>query len=223
MDMPDFHRRVLAAALDACHTHGLVLAGGYAMRAHGLVDRPSRDLDFATFAATGLEEITTQLADVYHAAGFEVEVTRGTPLLGRLVVTDPVTGQWCAVDLMKMPLQRPPTVLDALPVASLDDMVGMKVAALHGRSVPRDLIDVFSVADLYGHRELERLGALFDEEFQLEQLLFQLDAGMAFDDDAFAEYGLNQDEMLRLRRFLLAWYDDLAMRLAEEEHLRVGP
>jgi predicted nucleotidyltransferase component of viral defense system len=220
--MPDFHRRVLAAARAACHTHGLVLAGGYAMRAHGLVDRPSRDLDFATFTVTALKEITTQLADVYRAAGFDVEVTRGTPLLGRLVVTDPVTGQWCAVDLMKMPLQRPPTVLDTLPVASLDDMVGMKVAALHGRSVPRDLIDVFSVTDLYGYPELERLGALFDEELRLEQLLSQLDAGMAFDDDAFDEYGLDRDEVRRLRRFLLDWSNDLGMRLAEEEHLRAG-
>lgn len=120
---------------------------------------------------------------------------------------------------MKKPLQRPPTRVELYPVASLDDMVGMKVAALHGRSVPRDLVDLAAVADMYAFAELERLGALFDEEFQLETLRYQLDTAIAFDDYAFAQYGLDQERLRQLRRFLLAWSEDLAMRLAEEAHL----
>jgi hypothetical protein len=83
-----------------------VLAGGYAVRAHGLVNRPSKDVDFATDSFRPLDEITDVLADAYRAHGFEVEKARGTPPMARLDVTDPSTGQTCAVDLMKMALQR---------------------------------------------------------------------------------------------------------------------
>jgi predicted nucleotidyltransferase component of viral defense system len=222
MEMPEFHRRVLDAAFDACNNHKLVLAGGYAMRAHGLVDRPSEDLDFATITSTSLDDITDAVAAAYRTAGFEVEKVRGTPLLARLVVTDSITGQSCAVDLMKKPLQRPPVVMDVYHVASLDDLVGMKVAALHGRSVPRDAVDLSAVADLFGFAELERLGSVFDDEFSLETLRFQLDAGIAFDDAVFEGYGLTSEEILRLRRFLVTWSEDLSMRLAEEAHLSPG-
>jgi hypothetical protein len=135
------------------------------------------------------------------------------------MVTDPLTGQSCAVDLMKKPLQRPPVVMEIYPVASLDDIVGMKVAALHGRSVPRDLIDLHSVADRYGFIELERLGSRFDDEFSLETLRFQLDAGIAFADAAYEPYGLGHEEVSRLRRFLIAWSEDLSLRLIEDSHL----
>lgn len=42
MDMPPFHRRILDTALEVCEMYGLVLAGGYGMRAHGLVTDPAR-------------------------------------------------------------------------------------------------------------------------------------------------------------------------------------
>ncbi|MCZ7473305.1 MULTISPECIES: hypothetical protein [unclassified Micromonospora] len=40
---------------------GLMLAGGYAMCAHDLVDRPSQDIDFATAAALPLDAVTDRL------------------------------------------------------------------------------------------------------------------------------------------------------------------
>lgn len=222
MEMPEFHRRILDAALETGRKHGLVLAGGYAMRAHGLVDRPSEDLDFAVFSGTPLEVISGDVAGAYRAAGFQVTHTRGTPLLARLMVTDPSTGESCAVDLMKKPLQRPPVVMEIYPVASLDDIAGMKVAAMHGRNVPRDLIDLFAISDRYSFTDLERLGSRFDEEFRRDILKFQLDAGIAFADAAYEPYGLDHEEVSRLRRFLIAWCDDLSMRLIEEEHLALG-
>jgi hypothetical protein len=92
----------------------------------------------------------------------------------------------------------------------------------HGRSVPRDLIDLYAIADRYGFIELERLGSRFDDEFRLETLKYQLDAGIAFADAAFERYGLDAAEISELRRFLIEWCDDLSMRLAEEEHLALG-
>lgn len=222
MEMPKFHRQTLDAALETCQRYGLVLAGGYAVKAHGLVDRPSKDLDLATFSTRPIEEITDALASAYRASGFEVTKLRGNPLFSRLMVTDAVSGSSCAVDLMKMPLQHPPVMMEICPVADLDDLVGMKVAALHGRTEPRDLIDVFSVAEHYPFIELERLGSLFDEDFTREGLILRLQTGVAIDDGEFTAYGLHAEDVNRLRRFLLGWCDDMSVRLAERDHLAAG-
>ncbi|NES26758.1 hypothetical protein GCE86_30125 [Micromonospora terminaliae] len=46
--MDTLRRRLLKIGFSAGDDLGLVLAGGYAMCAHELVDRPSQDIDFAT-------------------------------------------------------------------------------------------------------------------------------------------------------------------------------
>lgn len=189
------------------------------MRAHGLVDRPSQDLDFATITPTPLAEVASALTSSYQAAGLDVETVRGTYVLGRLIVSDRDTGQSCAVDVMKLPLQRPPTIVDVWPVADLDDLVGMKVSAVQGRGLPRDLIDVASVAEHYSFIELERLGQLFDDDFRLDGLVARIELGMSLDEARFREYGLDEAAILRVRRFLLAWYESLSMRLAEARAL----
>ncbi|MFC4536204.1 nucleotidyl transferase AbiEii/AbiGii toxin family protein [Sphaerisporangium dianthi] len=219
MDMPPFHRRIMDAALEVCDAHGLVLAGGYAMRAHGLVERPSQDLDFATVAFTPLEDITADLARALERDGLEVAHQRDSPRLARLTVSEPVTGQSAAVDLMKEPLQRPAVDMEFCSVASMDDVVGMKVGALCGRALPRDFIDVLAVADRYGLPDLERLGALFEDGFSLENLAFKLESGLTLDDALFAQYGLDDDEIARVKAFVLAWYEDLSLRIAEETAL----
>jgi len=42
------HALLVEAALPVCSRYGLAVTGGYAIKAHGLVDRPSEDIDFAT-------------------------------------------------------------------------------------------------------------------------------------------------------------------------------
>ena len=49
------------AALPVCARYGLAVAGGYAVKAHGLVQRPSEDIYFATWTAAPMEEIVAAL------------------------------------------------------------------------------------------------------------------------------------------------------------------
>ncbi|MFI7546287.1 nucleotidyl transferase AbiEii/AbiGii toxin family protein [Actinoplanes sp. NPDC049599] len=56
--MDPFHQRLARTAFDASDDLGLVLAGGYAISAHHLTSRPSRDLDFATMSTLPLDVIT---------------------------------------------------------------------------------------------------------------------------------------------------------------------
>jgi hypothetical protein len=48
MNLNALHRRLLRDVLEIGNTFPLVITGGYAVQAHGLVDRLSRDIDVAT-------------------------------------------------------------------------------------------------------------------------------------------------------------------------------
>jgi hypothetical protein len=46
------HALLVELVLPICARYGLAIAGGYAIKAHGLVTRPSDDIDFATADAS---------------------------------------------------------------------------------------------------------------------------------------------------------------------------
>lgn len=66
MKLSDLHRRLLAAVIDIGTPYPLVIAGGYVIQAHGLVERFHQDLDVATANPAPMS------ADVA-AAAFSVE------------------------------------------------------------------------------------------------------------------------------------------------------
>jgi len=70
------HLRVLLDGLPVFERYGLLLAGGYAFRAHEILRRPSRDLDFATRDATPLPELAGYVRSAFQAAGYHVELSR---------------------------------------------------------------------------------------------------------------------------------------------------
>ncbi|GAA3444799.1 nucleotidyl transferase AbiEii/AbiGii toxin family protein [Planomonospora venezuelensis] len=216
MGFPPFQERILQIALPACDRFGLVLAGGHAMRMHGLTDRPSRDLDFATAAETPLPEVADGMAETFRRAGLEVTLHAVTPRMGRMVVTDPVNGQSCEFDLMREALQHGPVLVGDLSVIGLEDAVGLKMRALHERSLARDVIDVAAVSELYGFRELERLGRLHNEEFSLAELVMRLEFVDLIADEEFEAYGLDEERIGEIRRFAAAWVEDVKLRRAEE-------
>ena len=74
------------AALPVCARYGPAVAGGYAVKAHGLVERPSEDIDFATGTAAPMEEIVAALASAYRMVGFEVRVLDAEGRKGHLLV-----------------------------------------------------------------------------------------------------------------------------------------
>lgn len=80
--------------------------------------------------------------------------------------------------------------------------------------LPRDLIDIHAASRLRTTTELEALGRRHAwDEFTLEGLKFRLDSADWYDDQAFAEYGLGDDEIADLRRWAQAWSDDINRRL----------
>jgi hypothetical protein len=98
------HRALVQAVLPVCSRYGLAVAGGYAVKAHGLVERPSDDIDFATATGAPIREIVAALAAAYLTAGFTVQVLDADGRKGHLLVTFPLGGDPDANMLLCAPL-----------------------------------------------------------------------------------------------------------------------
>jgi hypothetical protein len=74
MNLNDLHRRLLQDVLEVGNAFPLVITGGYAVQAHRIVDRFSRDIDMATNSAMAMEAIVTTVVDGLTGRGWRVEV-----------------------------------------------------------------------------------------------------------------------------------------------------
>jgi len=68
VNLTDLHRRLLADVLDVGGVYPLALTGGYAVQAHGLVNRLSQDLDVATENPERMEDIATSVRTDWKSA-----------------------------------------------------------------------------------------------------------------------------------------------------------
>jgi hypothetical protein len=90
--MDPLHQRLTRVALATVGKYGFCLAGGYAVQAHGFLDRPSEDVDLFT-TATAEPHFPTAVAAViqaYRDDGLDVAVTINNTGFARLQVTDPL-------------------------------------------------------------------------------------------------------------------------------------
>ncbi len=220
MNLTELHRRLLADVLAVGEAYPLAVTGGYAVQAHGLVDRLSQDLDVATENPDRMEDIAASVRTGLEGRGWSVRALEADPLSARLIVTDPKSGEECEVDILKEAFWRPPVATEFGLVLSLDDVVGTKVRALADRGLARDLIDVRAAADRWSRTELETLGQRHArDDFDLSELQARLGGADWIDDSEFAAYGLDSEEADELRRWALSWADDIAVRLHDPEDL----
>ena len=64
MPVSDLHRRVAAVALAAAAEHGFALGGGNALLAHGVIDRPTQDVDVFSDEQGGVEAAARLIVSV---------------------------------------------------------------------------------------------------------------------------------------------------------------
>ncbi|WP_149548732.1 nucleotidyl transferase AbiEii/AbiGii toxin family protein [Streptomyces marokkonensis] len=215
----DVHERLAGDLLAVGAPYALVLAGGDAVRAHGLVDaRISRGVDLATEHPAAMAEIADAVRAGLEGRGWTVGSREADPLAARLAVGEPASGAECRVDLRKEVLWRPAVETRAGPALSLEDLTGTAVRALADRGLPRDLVDVHAVSDRWSHPELEELGRRHaPDTFDLAELQSRLTGTEWLDDGEFRAHGLDGPAIDDLRRWAQAWADDIAERLVEGE------
>ncbi|MGX1509683.1 nucleotidyl transferase AbiEii/AbiGii toxin family protein [Streptomyces collinus] len=217
MKLTPLHERLLADILDLGSPYPLVLTGGYAVQAHGLVERISRDLDVATENPAPMQEIVASLTAGLSARGWRTTHVQTDPLSGRFLVTDPDTGEECEVDVLKEAFWAPPAQTPYGPVLSLDDVIGTKVRALADRGTVRDLIDVQAASRHRSTADLESLGRRrAHDEFSLEDLRDRLIGADWYEDEDYTAYGLTFRQIEELKAWALEWVEDLGARIDDE-------
>jgi hypothetical protein len=85
------HERIARVALAAGAKYGLALAGGYAVSAHGMGNRPSGDVDlFTSWQRRGeFPELIAAVVAALEAAGYKVSVILSAETFTRLALASP--------------------------------------------------------------------------------------------------------------------------------------
>ncbi|GGX44301.1 MULTISPECIES: nucleotidyl transferase AbiEii/AbiGii toxin family protein [Streptomyces] len=201
----------------------LVLAGGYAVRAHGLMPDASVEgpLEVATESPEPMDRVAAAVRTGLTERGWLVRPLEIDPLSARLLVTGVEGAEEHPVDLVKETLWQQPVATDLGPALSLDDLIGTKVRALADRGTARDLTDVHAAAAHWSFPDLEEQGRRHAwDEFDPADLQSRLEATELLDDREFTTRGLDAEAVPALRRWVRAWADDIAERLLEQEALR---
>ncbi|MEU1318579.1 hypothetical protein [Streptomyces tibetensis] len=218
LPVPEPVGRLLGDLLAVGEGYSLLLAGSYAVLAHGLVQRAGWDVEVATEHPAATEVIADAVRAGLVGRGWLVQTLEAGPLSAQFLVTDAPSGAECEVALRKEVLWRPPLATELGPALALDDLVGTRVRDLADRGLARDLVDVHAASARWSHPELEELGRRHaPDAFDLTDLQARLTGTDWLDDRAFTAHGVDAASVAGLRRWAQEWADDIAERLIEGE------
>jgi hypothetical protein len=198
------HEQILRITFALPEADQIALAGGGAMIAHELVERPTQDVDLFTPRPAEVEHIADALARALRAIGAEIDVDRRGPTFVRLLVTMGDQRR-VAVEIAHDARIRPTVQLGFGRVLHPDEVAADKMLALFGRAAARDLVDVHALADRHDLDQLCALATEKDPGFQRAALADALRAAAARPDEAFSELGLTGAALSDLRSWAEGW------------------
>jgi hypothetical protein len=215
MPIDELQREVATIALRTAGRYGFALAGGNALIAHGIIDRPTDDVDLFSDQETAVAAAAEAVEGALRAAGFVAErrdqaggledifygMGEG---LAEWIITAP-GGQQTMLQMAYFDRTRGPVTMDVGPVLDLEDLAGSKVCALASRVEPRDYVDTAAALQRYTVNQLISFARRLDPG--LEDRDFA-DAGTQLDrmpDGLFTRYGLSPRDVTRLREQFAAW------------------
>ena len=108
MNLNALHRRLMQDVLEIGNSLPLVITGGYAVQAHRLVDRLSRDIDVATDSTIPMDDIASVVVAGLTARGWDMCIIGVDPRSARMTATDPATGEPCELDILQGSIQPAP-------------------------------------------------------------------------------------------------------------------
>jgi hypothetical protein len=212
-----FHERLAIIGLAAAERYGFALAGGYAVQAAGLLERPSEDVDlFTAWERRGdFDAALDATIAGYRAAGFVVETPRRSDSFARLSVSD--GNRVATVELAVDWRAHQPIQMVLGPVLHPDDAVANKMCALYGRAQARDFIDVDAAiqSGRYDPETLLRLAERADRGFDRHIFADALGRAAALDTADFAQYGVSGHDLDGLRSRFATWRAQLLDRECE--------
>lgn len=166
-----------------------------AIREHGLISRPTEDVDLFT-TSQDITEFTDAADEVIaqlRGSGFQVEQIRRAPQYARLHVAT-TDGIRLDVDLGVDWRQDDPVLLDVGPLLSLIDAVGNKVSALYSRGEARDYLDVDAIRASGRFTDRQLLAAAIERNPGCE-VAQHLAAAARLQPAQVARYGVDRGEL----------------------------
>ncbi len=204
MSLDPLHEHIARVAFRLPEAADVAIAGGDAMIAHGLVDRPTQDLDLFTPNQTEVAAFADALAGALRSEGATVEVDRRGATFTRLAVamTD---GRQVAVEVGQDARMRDAAQLSFGRVLDAEEVAADKTLALFGRAAARDLVDVAALTRRYPLHRLCQLAVEKDPGFDPRVLADAFRAAADQPDAAFAELGLSSDATRHLKARAQQW------------------
>lgn len=145
---------------------GFALAGGSALLALGVVDRPTRDIDAFIAAQPGrspgdVRPLAADLTRALTAAGWVVTPIRSHETFTRLMANQ--TDNSVEIDLaVDSPPLFPIETIDHLPVLAPQDLAARKILATIDRAEGRDFTDLHALVHQFGRDDCIRWAQQLD-------------------------------------------------------------
>lgn len=214
----EFQARVTSLLLEALEGSGFVLAGAGAIRAHGLTDRPTEDVDLFATPGIGEEEFHSAVAtgeEALRESGLIVVRLRDFPTFARLHVDDSNEGLVALdVDFAVNWRADPPVQMRMGPVLSELDAVAGKLSAVYSRGEVRDFLDLDAIrsSGRYADEELLALGREHDAGFDRAMFAAQLSHITHIKPTRAEQYNVTPEAFEQIQQRTMNW----AVRLRDE-------
>lgn len=195
-----FQTEVAQVFFSLPETESFLLAGGLALAAHGLSERPTEDFDAFTFRAGDVTRAFEAFAVAADDQGWRVRVVQASETFVRLEV---VGADSLLVDIaLDAAPGLPPAISILGPTFAPEELAGRKLLALFDRAMPRDFVDVYVLARRWDQARLIELAKATDAGFELTVLLAAIRQLDGFSD---GDLPIAESEVEELRTFFRAW------------------
>jgi hypothetical protein len=215
MPIDELHQQVTAVALRAAAGHGFALGGGNALIVHGVIDRPTEDVDLFSNDEHGVAAAAGAVQAALAEAGFTAERQDQTAGLSDIfygmgdglaewIISAP-GGRQMALQMAYFDRAQEPVVMEFGPVLDLQDVAGGKVCALASRAYERDFADTAALLERYAPEELISFARRLDPGLEGQDFAEAAQRLDQMPDRAFAGLGLSREDVAELRERFASW------------------
>jgi hypothetical protein len=202
-------RRIIAVIQPVLQRYGFGLAGGNALRVHGLSHRPTRDINMVTVREGAIRQAVPEVEAALRNAGFQARGTQGN-MADIVPDWDDWNARWTVtagerrvmLELSLHDLLNPPVIItDIGPVLTVEDVLSSKTLAMVDRAAARDFADVFeAMRQGWSPEQLIALAWQLNPDDYDAEYFTQVPGNLAdLDDFEFEQCGLNTRQIKELR------------------------
>jgi hypothetical protein len=186
-------------------SQGFLLAGGAALAAHQLTQRPTQDLDLFAGPQTTVTEVVESLSQAVTRQKWTCEVLRAGDTFTRMRVSKGNDNVYLDFAIDSPPI-RPPVVSFLGPVFDPLELAARKLLALFDRAAARDFVDVFLLAQHFDRDIMLGLACDLDPGFNKGVFAEMLGSMKRYADH---DLPIDADLLDEMKMFYTSWIAEL--------------